>query len=124
MPGLYETNGHRTYLTLTERERFLKAAETFPREGRTFCLVLVSSGCRISEALALTAGRVDLAGGALIFESLKQRRTGIYRTVPMPCRHDAATARNNASNSVRVVCQVGYIFSTNGFILSQLRKKE
>ena len=41
-------------------------------------------GCRLSEALALTADRVDLAGGLLLFESLKKRRRGIHRAVPVP----------------------------------------
>ncbi len=35
-------------------------------------------------ALALTAERVDLAAGVLVFESLKKRRTGIFRNVPVP----------------------------------------
>jgi len=42
------------------------------------------AGCRLSEALVLTADRVDLAAGVLVFESLKKRRTGLYRTVPVP----------------------------------------
>jgi len=41
-------------------------------------------GCRLSEALALTVDRVDLAGGLLMFESLKKRRSGVYRAVPVP----------------------------------------
>lgn len=84
MPSLYETNGHRKYLTAEERERFLKAAERFPREVRTFCGTLAYTGCRISKALALTMDRVDLAGGALVFESLKKRKSGVYRAVPVP----------------------------------------
>ena len=40
--------------------------------------------CRLSEALALTADRVDLAAGVLVIESLKKRRVGIYRAVPVP----------------------------------------
>ena len=84
MPSLYEANGHRKYLTQDERERFLKAAEKAEREVRTFCGTLTYSGCRISEALALTADRVDLAEGMLIFESLKKRKTGVYRAVPVP----------------------------------------
>jgi hypothetical protein len=32
----------------------------------------------------LTADRVDLAAGVLVFESLKKRRTGISRSVPVP----------------------------------------
>ena len=41
-------------------------------------------GCRISEALALTADRVDPGDGVLVFESLKKRRKGVYRAVPVP----------------------------------------
>ena len=40
-------------------------------------------GCRLLEALALTADRVDPSAGAVVFGSLKQRRNGIYRTVPI-----------------------------------------
>jgi integrase/recombinase XerD len=47
-------------------------------------MTLAYAGCRLSEALALTADRVDLAAGVLVFESLKKRRTGIYRSVPVP----------------------------------------
>jgi hypothetical protein len=38
----------------------------------------------LSEALALTADRVDLVAGVLVFESLKKRRSGIFRSVPVP----------------------------------------
>ena len=48
------------------------------------CMTLAYAGCRLSEALALTADRVDVAAGVLIFKSLKKRRTGIYRSVPVP----------------------------------------
>lgn len=47
-------------------------------------MTLAWSGCRLSEALALTADRVDLTGGVLVFESLKKRQDGIYRAVPVP----------------------------------------
>jgi integrase len=47
-------------------------------------MTLAYAGCRLSEALALTADRVDLAAGVLVFESLKKRRTGIFRSVPVP----------------------------------------
>jgi integrase len=46
--------------------------------------VLAYTGCRISEALALTADRVDLSSGTLVFESLKKRQKGVYRAVPVP----------------------------------------
>jgi len=47
-------------------------------------MTLAYAGCQLSEALALTADRVDLAAGALTTESLKKRRTGVYRAVPVP----------------------------------------
>lgn len=81
---LYDRAGQRKYLTPTERQEFLRAAESAPRHVRTFCATLAHTGCRISEALALTAARVDVGAGVLVFESLKKRRKGIYRAVPVP----------------------------------------
>ena len=82
--SLYDQNGQRKYLTPDEREAFLKAADDAPREVRTFCHALCFTGCRISEALQLTADRVDLKAGSIVFESLKKRRAGVYRAVPVP----------------------------------------
>jgi len=45
-----------------------------------------ATGCRISEALALTARQVDLSGRVVVFESLKTRRSGVNRAVPVPRR--------------------------------------
>jgi integrase/recombinase XerD len=85
MSNLYNPDGHRKYLTPAERDAFLKAAdEAGEREVRTFCATLAFTGCRISEALALTADRIDLKDGAIFIESAKKRKTGIYRPVPVP----------------------------------------
>jgi integrase len=81
---LYDPQGRRLYLTAAERRAFLKAARDAPREVRTFCLVLHDTGCRISEALALTPRSVDLSGKAIVFETLKKRRSGVYRALPVP----------------------------------------
>jgi integrase/recombinase XerD len=81
---LYDQHGHRKYLTPAERQDFIRASESALRQIRTFCGTLVHTGCRISEALALTADRVDINDGVLIFESLKKRRKGIYRAIPVP----------------------------------------
>ena len=82
--SLYDDAGARKYLTPEERADFLKAAEKMERKARTLCMVLAYSGCRLSEALALTTDRVDMVAGVLTFESLKKRRRGIYRAVPVP----------------------------------------
>lgn len=82
--SLYGRDGRRKYLTAEERGAFLRAAEAVGGEVRTFCGLLAYSGCRISEALAVTADRIDLAAGLVVLESLKKRRAGVYRAVPLP----------------------------------------
>ena len=74
----------RKYLTAEERERFLAAARQDPRPAvQTFALTLAHTGCRISEALALRAGDVDLAAAEVRFRTLKRRREH-WRAVPVP----------------------------------------
>jgi integrase len=82
--ALHTADGARKYLTTGERDAFLRAAEQADRQVRTLCMTLAYAGCRLSEALALTVDRVDLAAGQLVLESLKKRRTGVYRAVPVP----------------------------------------
>ena len=82
--GLYDGQGHRKYLSQEERRAFLAAAESASRETRTLCGLLFYAGCRISEALALTADRVDLNSDVVVFETLKKRKPGVYRAVPVP----------------------------------------
>ena len=82
--NLFDSNGSRKYLNLAERKAFLRAAEKQTRQVRTFCLVLYYTGCRISEALALTPQRIDFDQCSLTFESLKKRRQGVFRSVPVP----------------------------------------
>lgn len=82
--SLFDPQGQRLYLTEAERSAFLEAASNAPREVRTLCLVLAYTGCRVSEALALTGKSIDGGGKAIIFETLKKRTKGIYRAVPVP----------------------------------------
>ena len=77
---LFTATGQRKYLNSEERDRFLAAANSHERgEVRTLCLVLAYTGCRISEALQLTADRVDLSAKAITFRTLKQRARTSYR---------------------------------------------
>ena len=77
-------DGARKYLTAGERGTFLREVERADRSVRTLRMTLAYAGCRLSEALTLTADRIDLAAGVLVIESLKKRRTGIFRAVPVP----------------------------------------
>lgn len=82
---LYDQNGARLYLTTDERERFRVAALDAPRSARTFCLTLLYTGCRISEALELVASRIDFDNQALTFRTLKKRGDKPhYRAIPVP----------------------------------------
>jgi integrase/recombinase XerD len=86
-PGsLYTAAGQRKYLTAAERARFMDTALACPRaELRTLCLTLAYTGCRISEALALTADRVEREAGFIAIRSLKKRkRAVVIREVPAP----------------------------------------
>ncbi len=82
---LFTQSGKRKYLTSEERDRFITAANSHERgEVRTLCLVLAYTGCRISEALQLTADRVDLSAKAIRFElsnSAVERHTGPFRSL-------------------------------------------
>jgi len=81
---LFDAKGQRLYLSESEHADFLEAARNADRFVRTFCLVLAYTGCRISEGLALTPESIDFAGGSIVFETLKKRRSGVYRAVPVP----------------------------------------
>jgi len=81
---LYDVAGNRLYLTVEERDRFLSWAAKASPPIRTLCETLAFTGCRISEALELTPGRVRLDEQQIVLRSLKKRREDIYRAVPVP----------------------------------------
>lgn len=82
--SLHAPQGGRKYLNASERQRFLQAAKAAPALDRLFCFVLLRSGSRISEALALTPNAIDLDDNIATFETLKRRKRGIVRQVPLP----------------------------------------
>jgi integrase/recombinase XerD len=83
--SLLDAQGHRKYLTAAERLSFIEAALRFrPKPACTFCLTVALTGVRISEALELTVDRIDVATCTLIVETLKRRRRGIFRAIPVP----------------------------------------
>jgi integrase len=81
---IYDREGNRKYLTLAERSNFLATIHDLSPEVQTFCLMLSYTGARISEVLALTPSRVDPEAGIVVLESLKKRRRGAFRAVPLP----------------------------------------
>tara|TARA_R110002074_G_C12528850_1_gene664744 strand:+ start:103 stop:684 length:582 start_codon:yes stop_codon:yes gene_type:complete len=81
---IYDNAGRRKYLTFKEREAFIEATGRFQPEVQTFCLALTYTGARISEILALTPEHIDIEAGVVVLESLKKRRKGVFRAVPVP----------------------------------------
>lgn len=82
--SLYGSSGSRKYLNAAERRRFLESAQQLPPSERLFCLTLAWSGGRISEVLALTPAAIDIESGVANIETLKRRKPGIVRQVPLP----------------------------------------
>ena len=85
---LWDDQGRRLYLTADERSAFRAAAKAYgDREVRTFCHLLLFSGCRISEGLEVTPERFDWQDQAVMFRTLKKRgkrAATTYRAVPLP----------------------------------------
>lgn len=86
--SLFTSVGDRKYLSTQERARFLDAAAAQPAPThRTFCAMLHWTGCRPSEARALTIAQVDLESCAIVIRSLKKRgpnKESCFRIVPVP----------------------------------------
>jgi integrase/recombinase XerD len=82
--SLFGPSGNRKYLNAAERHRFFESAEALPPADRLFCLVLAFSGARISEVLALTPAAIDIESGVAGIQTLKRRKRGVIRQVPLP----------------------------------------
>ena len=57
--------------------------------------------CGATLAIGRTAQQIDLSGRAVVFESLKKRRRGVYRAVPVPPGHPRHGARHPGSAAAR-----------------------
>jgi integrase/recombinase XerD len=82
--SLFDLNGSRKYLNTAEQKRFLLVIQTLNPEERLFCTVLSLSGGRVSEVLSLTPRSVDVETGDIAFQTLKRRKLGFIRQIPLP----------------------------------------
>lgn len=80
---LFDESGNRKYLTPDERELFYKATADVPKDWRMFGLMVYFTGCRLSEALNIKVKDIDFSAGVVTIGTLKQRRSGVYRQVPL-----------------------------------------
>lgn len=81
--SLYSPRGQRLYLDEAERGRFLEALSDAPLAIEMLGLTLFFTGCRLSEALALTPESIRAIECTVVFQTLKRRKT-VMREVPVP----------------------------------------
>lgn len=81
---LYDRAAKRLYINAEERVRFLHATAQEEPHIRAFCLLLLYSGCRLSEARALRLGDVQAEPGLISIRSLKKRGRVVVREIPIP----------------------------------------
>lgn len=84
--GAFDSAGRRKYLTSKEGKRFLKAASSLPTRERLLCEALYYLGCRVSEAIRLTPGDVDLEESVVAIQCLKKRDKVVVRRILVPTR--------------------------------------
>jgi integrase/recombinase XerD len=82
--SLFDRRGNRKYLTAVERRAFLNATGDMPADVRAFLVTLAFTGARISEVLSLSPAHIDVGAGMIVIETLKKRRRGVFRAVPVP----------------------------------------
>lgn len=82
--SLYTPDGERKYLNGEERLEFIQCAQNQENSVRLLCLVLVMSGCRLSEALNLTQDHILTGENVILIRSLKKRGEICFRHIPVP----------------------------------------
>jgi len=84
MAGAYDEQGRRKYLTASESERFLAAADARPDQERLLCRFLYFTGTRVTEAISLIPEEIDLEAKEAIIRTLKKRGKNERRRIPLP----------------------------------------
>ena len=93
---LYAHDGSRLYVNESERVAYIKAANGLPPLVRLFCLTLVYTGCRLSEARNLRSEHFQIDERRVSIHTLKRRKSGCIRELPIP---DELVEAFNASRS-------------------------
>lgn len=82
--SLFDRHGQRKYLNSRERNSFYTSTGQFPLEIKLFCLMVYFTGARISEIADLKVPGIDFSNRTVIIQTLKRRKKGVYRQVPLP----------------------------------------
>lgn len=82
--SLYDRKGQRKYLNQVERLSFLECTENYPEHKKLFCQLLYFTGARIAEIHNLKIQNIDFSNQTVVIETLKRRKRGIFREIPLP----------------------------------------
>ncbi len=82
--SLHDKDGQRKYLNQAERKQFYQASKKQKPAAKLFCQLLYFSGARIAEVHNLKTASIDISDKTIVFETLKKRRKGVFRTIPIP----------------------------------------
>jgi site-specific recombinase XerD len=80
--SLYSGTGERKYINQAERQRVLAVMEKLKRERALFSLLLLWTGARVSEVLAVRANSFQIERNVVALRTLKRRRLHV-REVPI-----------------------------------------
>lgn len=100
--GAYDAVGRRKYLTKAEGLDFLKETASLPTSDAAFCEFLYYSGCRISEALAVSQSDIDNVQGVVRIRSLKKRGRKQIRRIPLPTHLTQRLAETSEGSTDRI----------------------
>jgi len=81
---LYACAKSRLYINAAERARFIVAAEKSSPVICAFCLTLLYTGCRISEAISLLCASLQPEDRLITIRTLKRRNLYHIRELPVP----------------------------------------
>lgn len=82
--SLYNIKGQRKYLNSDERQRFFESTKAIRTDKRLFSQLLYFTGARIREVHELKKRSIDFSNETVVFETLKRRKKGVYREIPIP----------------------------------------
>ena len=82
--SLHDKNGQRKYLNEVERKQFYECTKNYPDRIRLFCQLLFFTGARIAEIHNLNVENIDFSNKSVVIETLKKRKRGVYREIPLP----------------------------------------
>jgi len=81
---LYNDRNERLYINHTERRAYYLAAMNQPPLVRTFCLTLLYTGCRLTEARNMRKCDIELDRRTITIHTLKKREPGHVRYLLIP----------------------------------------